>query len=63
MPSELTTATVLLTPATATKMPFPKVTDLKVAETGRVRAVHVIPSVLVAAEVVLRATATKTPFP
>jgi hypothetical protein len=50
-------------PATATKTPFPYVTEVQVLA-GAVRAVQVMPSVLVITRFVpLLLTATKVPFP
>jgi len=59
-------AAIVLTafpPDTATKPPFPKLTENQVVELGKTRAVHVIPSGEVAATELRVATATKTPFP
>ena len=50
-------------PATATKIPFPYVTEFQDAEDGRVLAVQVTPSGELAAAVPPEATATKIPFP
>jgi hypothetical protein len=50
-------------PDTATKTPFPYVTDFQLWLDGNVRAVQVVPFGEVAAAVVLLAMARKTPFP
>lgn len=62
IPSSELAATVLVR-AAATKIPLPYVTDLQLAELGRVRAVQEIPSGEVAATVLVKTIATKSPLP
>ena len=64
MPSGDVAATVEgLPPATATKTPFPKVTELSPEDAGRVLDVHVIPSGEDIPTVDVVDTAAKIPFP
>ena len=63
IPSGLVMMRSVPNPATATKTPFPYVTDVQLLA-GTLRAVQVMPSVLVITRFVpLLLTATKVPFP